>query len=87
MFGDDSVEQYSEIVNIQFDNLAPNWFNGQVQLSELQDDTLMFQLGYEQLTEFVTFDKGSARASAWNVHPSVSENHLYKFTSYEVNIN
>ena len=86
-FGEESVEQYSEILNIQFDNLVPTWFGSTVQLTELQDDTAMFQLGYDQSTEFVSYEKGIAQASAWNVHPTVDPAGLYKFTSYEINFN
>lgn len=72
---------------MQFDNLVPNWFKSAVQLFELQDDTAIFQLGYGSVTEFVSYERGVAQASAWNVHPTVDPNGLYKFTSYEINLN
>ena len=86
-FKEESVEQYSEILNIQFNNLVPSWFSSTVQLNELEDDSTLFQLGYDQSTEFVSYERGPAQASAWNVHPTVDPAGLYKFTSYEINFN
>lgn len=55
-FGDESVEQYSEIVNKQFDNINPNWYSSTVQLSELRNESGIFQLGYDESTQFISYE-------------------------------
>ena len=47
-YGDEKFDRFSKIVNKQFDEKAPNWINSSFQITEIQDETEMFQLGFEE---------------------------------------
>ena len=85
-YGDESLRRYSSILNKQFDVKHPSWLNTEVQFTELQDESGLLQLGYDETAEYLGYNSKQLLPSAWTDHPSKNSTGLYKFVSMEINL-
>ena len=80
-YGSEAISRYSSIKYVQFDETTPNWAAIDVVPTELQDESTLLQLGYDEVTDLFLLEVGPSQASSWNNHPSVNATGLYKFVS------
>ena len=85
-YGSKSIERYSSILNQQFDTLKPSWLETLIQFTELQDESGFLQLGYDDTTEYLSFRKEELYPSSWQNHPMQDPNGLYKYVSFDMNL-
>ena len=56
-------------------------------MNELEDESLLFQMGFSQDYSFNEYDHEFPQPSSWNKFPTVENpSRKYKFTSLEVNL-
>lgn len=79
----------SKLLNNQFTKSTPVWFNFQIQTKEIADETQFLQLGNSEDREFNSYiPEITPLYSAWTSFPSpTNPNGLYKYASFEVNLN
>ena len=53
-YGEEAIEQYSTIINKQFDENIPSWHSNDLQIVELEDETTFLQLGYEEESQHIS---------------------------------
>ena len=51
-FGDDSIIKESKITSKQFDVRNPNWFELNIEMNELEDETSILQISEAKVREF-----------------------------------
>ena len=85
-YGDQTISRYSTILGTQFDETKPSWAALEFVQTEMQDESTLLQLGYDEQTDLFSLNRVLPSISSWNVHPSTSALGRYKFISVEVNM-
>ena len=88
LYGDETIQRYSEIIIQNFDERVPCWIDAKLLLTQLQDQTAIVNFGQDGTTELIKLNMYDrlAKPSAWNDHPSRNATGLYKFGSFEVSV-
>ena len=87
-FNDESISKQSKLLNNQFTETTPVWYNFQPQIQMVSDETQFVQFGFEVEREYLTYkEQLTPIYSAWNSFPTKDNPYaLYKYASLEVNL-